>query len=314
MRKPHLLGIGGAHIDRRGVMSAGYIYGASVPGIMIEEAGGGVFNALRAAVQFQITATLLSARGADAAGDLVSQELARTGIEDMSSIFLDRTTASYTALLERNGDVIAALADMSIYETALPRQIGRRKTREAIAASDAVLIDANMPEDAIIKLLALCGGKPVFALAISPAKAVRLRPVLHHLSCLFLNQREARAILGITADDSQTESASLINRLVAAGITRCVLTNGMGEVYYADNGHIAAISPPKVANITDVTGAGDALCGATTAALLTQKTMREAVRYGLAAAALTVQSAKASADLSDHTKIEHMFKHMHTTI
>ena len=143
----------------------------------------------------------LSARGGDAQGEAVSQAILTAGLEDLSSTFLDRRTATYTAILDRSGDVITALADMSIYETALPRQISRRKTRDAIAASDAVLADANMPADSIRRLLALAAGKPIFMIAISPAKVVRLRGLLGGLHCLFMNMREAKALAGTGPQD-----------------------------------------------------------------------------------------------------------------
>jgi pseudouridine kinase len=298
MRKPRLLGIGGAHIDRRGTMSAHYIYGASIPGRMMEEPGGGVFNALRAACQFQIDCALLSVRGGDAAGEIVANEMKRCGISDLSSTFLDRTTASYTALLTREGDVVAALADMSIYETALPRQITRRKTREAIAESDGILLDANMPGEAITRLIDRCKDKPIFAIAISPAKAVRLRPCLSAISCLFLNQREARAILGIS-EQGTMNSADLARGLVDKGVKRCVVTHGAKDVCLADANHLTMMTPPKLTKVVDVTGAGDALAGVTIAALLNNMAFETAVHHGLAAAALTVQSPCAAADFSD---------------
>lgn len=309
MIRPFLLGIGGAHIDRRGTMSADYIYGASIPGQMIEEAGGGVLNALRTAAQFQIECTLLSVRGGDAAGEMVASELKRAGIADLSSIFLDRATASYTALLERNGNVIAALADMSIYDAALPRQISRRKTRDAIAQSDAILIDANMPENAITHLLLRCEDKPVYALAISPAKAVRLRTGLHRLAGLFLNQREAAAILAIEGN-AANHSMDLASKLMEAGLKCCVVTNGADDVCVAHGSTIAMIAPPKTDNVVDVTGAGDAMAGAIIAALLNKMELSHALKHGLAAAALTVQTAKVRADLSDSQNFARMLTRM----
>jgi sugar/nucleoside kinase (ribokinase family) len=310
MRKPRLFGLGGAHIDRRGVMQANYIYGASIPGQMIEETGGGVFNALRVATQFYVDCSLLSVRGGDAAGEIVAQEAKRAGITDLSSVFLDRTTASYTALLTQEGDVVAALADMSIYESALPRQIARRQTREAIAASDAVLIDANMPEAAITRLIERCADKPVFALAISPAKAVRLRPVLEKLSCLFLNQREARAILGIDDGAAPTLGTELAMALTQRGVARFVMTNGADAVCVADNDRVITLSPPKARSVVDVTGAGDALTGATIAALLNNVAFADAVCHGLAAAAITVESAQACADFSDKSQMAALLAQM----
>jgi pseudouridine kinase len=299
MIRPKLLGIGGAHIDRRGTMAADYIYGASVPGQIMEEAGGGVFNALRTACQFDVNCAMLSVRGGDAAGDAVAAEMKRAGILDLSAVFLDRTTASYTALLTRDGDVIAALADMSIYETALPRQISRSKTRAAIQDSDAILIDANMPEDGISRLLQRCVDKPVYALAVSPAKAVRLRAVLSQLTCLFLNHSEAKAILAMTDNDAPVHSLDLTQALKKIGVKRCVLTDGSDHVCVLDGASISMIAPPKTDLVVDVTGAGDAMAGATIAALLAKADLWNAVQTGLAAATVTVETRHASADFSD---------------
>ena len=306
MTKPKLLGIGGAHIDRRGTMAGEYIYGASVPGQIIEEPGGGVFNALRTARQFHIDCAMLSVRGGDAAGDAVAAEMKRAGISDLSSVFLDRTTASYTALLTREGDVIAALADMSIYETALPRQISRSKTRAAIQASDAVLIDANMPEDSIGRLMQHCLDRPVYALAVSPAKAVRLRAGLSQLACLFLNQREAKAILTMPDNNAPLHSLDLAQALYLAGVKRCVLTNGADSVCVLDGPSISMIAPPKTDQVIDVTGAGDAMAGAIIAALLQNEDLLSAVQAGLAAATVTVETRHASADFSDRKRFNQL--------
>lgn len=41
-----------------------------------------------------------------------------------------------------------------------------------------------------MRLMHLAAGKPVYALAISPAKSVRLRPVMERLAGLYLNKRK----------------------------------------------------------------------------------------------------------------------------
>jgi pseudouridine kinase len=309
MRRPKLLGIGGAHIDRRGLMTSDYIRGASIPGKMMEDTGGGMFNALRVAVQFGVSASMISVRGGDAAGDIVAAEIRRAGIEDLSSVFLDRTTASYTALLDRHGDVVAALADMEIYEKALPRQISRRKTRDAIADADALLIDANMPEESIVRLMYLAAGKPVYALAISPAKSVRLRPVLERLAGLYLNKREARAILG-KAEDDKSGALVLAEGLGALGLQRAILTDGADAVCVMVNGETGLLQPPKPDHVEDVTGAGDALAGASLAALMSGKTIDHAVAQGLAAASATVESAKSIADFSSKSRFDALLQQM----
>src|SRR5262245_27574176 len=177
--RPKLLAVGGAHVDRRGQVSGIFVPGASNPGTMKEDVGGGVFNALRNAVQRSVDASLMSLRGADSAGENVARAISEAKVRDLSAVFLDRATPSYTALIDRDGEVLAGLADMQLYELAFAKQLRRSKAREEVAAADAILTDANLPADALGRLAGLAAGKPLFAIAISPAKAVRLSGVLN---------------------------------------------------------------------------------------------------------------------------------------
>lgn len=292
---PRLFGVGGAHIDRRGRLAVAHVAGASNPGSMAEDVGGGAFNALRAAMQRGVAASLLSVRGGDLAGETVARVVAQSGVEDLSAVFLDRATASYTALLDEDGDLITALADMGLYEIAFPRQVRRAKVRHAIAQCDALLSDANLPAGALATLLGHASGKPAFAIAISPAKVVRLEGLLDRVSCLFMNRREAAKLAGTTPDAA---GASLVASLRVAGLRSGVITAGSGAVVAFDAGDVLAIAPPAPRMLRDVTGAGDALAGATIAALMHGRPFAEALREGVAAAVLTIESSKAAADLS----------------
>jgi pseudouridine kinase len=284
-----ILGIGGAHIDRRGQMAVDFVPGASNPGTMREDVGGGTFNALRNAVQRGVDGRLLSVRGGDAAGEIVARAIAAAGIKDLSVTFLDRRTPSYTALLDRQGDVIAALADMGLYELALGKQLRRASVRSAVADADAIFTDANLSADALARIPKLAGEKPVFAIAISPAKVSRLRAILPALSCLFLNMREAGALTGLGPD-----APALLGALKALGLRRAVLSSGPGPVAALDGETLFSITPPAPRGITDVTGAGDALAGAAAAALMRDVAFADAVREGMAAALLALESADAA--------------------
>jgi sugar/nucleoside kinase (ribokinase family) len=285
--KPKLFAAGGAHIDRRGRISGAYVAGASNPGIMREEAGGGAFNALRNAVGRGCAGTLLSTRGGDMAGEAVARAVREAGIADLSATFLDRATPSYTAFVEANGDVVAGLADMGLYDLAFAKLIGRRAIRDVIAEADAVLCDANLPEPALARLAGLAGAHPLFAVAVSPAKAVRLKPILSRIACLFMNRREAAALSGGRADD---DPEGLARTLAASGLASGVISAGKDSVVAFDAAGAFAIDPPSPRRTADSTGAGDALAGATVAALLHGSGLREAVREGLAAALLTIET------------------------
>lgn len=293
---PRILGIGAAHIDRRGRMSGPYQPAASNPGTMHEEAGGAVFNAVRTVVQRGVGAGLVAAIGGDAAGRTVEASLAEYGVANHCGVFLDRATASYTAFLDDQGDLVAGLADMDIHETALPRLLRRKAVTDLAANAHGMLIDANMPEDGIKRAVDLADGKPVYAIAVSIAKVVRYRPVLPRLACLFMNRREAAAL---TRSGDGEKNSLVVAGLREAGLESAMITDGASVLHAFDRECIWALDPPAIDQITDVTGAGDALAGAASAAMLQGRTVPEAMREGTAAALCAIASTSAAPDLKD---------------
>ncbi len=291
-----ILGIGAAHIDRRGKMTGQYRPGVSNPGHMREEAGGATLNGLRTMVQRGVQADIVSAIGGDAGAVAVEMTLGDFGIGNHCGVFLDRATASYTAFLDRNGDLIAGLADMDIHETALPRLLKRSSVAGLAAAADALLIDANIPQDAVGSAIALAKGKPVYAIAVSPSKVVRLRDAFDLLSCLFMNRSEAAALTGLPIEAEASAMAKVLREL---GLRKGVITDGSSPLTAYEHGTMWILDPPRVETVADVTGAGDSFAGAAIASLINGKAMTEALREGVATSVCAISSPSAVPNLSE---------------
>ncbi|HBT67431.1 MAG TPA: carbohydrate kinase, partial [Agrobacterium sp.] len=240
---------------------------------------------------------IIAPRGGDVTGEAVAEAARQAGVEDTPFTFLDRRTPSYTAILERNGNLVIALADMDLYKLFTPRRLKVRAVREAITASDFLLCDANLPEDTLtaLGLVARACEKPLAAIAISPAKAVKLKGALADIDMLFMNEAEARALTGQTAANVRDWPEILRKAGLAGGI----VTRGASEVVAFKGTETAILHPPLIREVKDVTGAGDAMASGYLAAIAGGKTIAEALRLGAAAAAITVQSPFATAqDLS----------------
>ncbi|MEA3534978.1 carbohydrate kinase family protein [Rhizobium sp. CC-YZS058] len=307
-----VLVIGGAHIDRRGRISGDTAIGSSNPGSWFEEAGGGGFNAARNLARLgrpepdsadgaaesdrsierltlaPLEVAMVAPRGGDAEGEAVAAAAQAAGVEDCPFTFLDRRTPSYTAILERDGNLVVALADMALYTLFSPRRLQQRALRERIAAADLVLLDANLPSETLRAALqaAKAAGAITAAIAISPAKVERLVPHLQHLDWLFLNESEAAAVCGARADTA----ADWASRLAAAGLGGAVVTRGSREAVILSAAGWFAVTPPNLPELSDVTGAGDALAAGVLAGLLSGHQPGEALRLGVAAAGITVRS------------------------
>lgn len=134
----------------------------------------------------------------------------------------------------------------------------------------------------------------MFAIAISPAKVIRMAGVLTNIACLFMNKREAASLCGIDNAGITDTIGSLRDKGLASG----VITAGREAAIGFDAGGAFSIQPPPARKVADVTGAGDALAGATVAAMMKGHDLRDALREGLAAAMLTVETQASVADFS----------------
>lgn len=288
---------GGAHIDRRGRISGSTAPGASNPGTWFEEAGGGGFNAARNLSRLGHCVTMIGPRGGDAAGDIVAAAAEAAGVIDRPFIFLDRKTPSYTAILENDGNLVIALADMDLYALFTPRRLQQRATREIATASELVLMDANLPPETLASLLGSAGtDKRLRAgIAVSPAKVVRYRECLAGLDFLFMNEAEARALTG--AEPATAEEWPLLLR--SAGLSGGVVTRGSRAAVAFDREGACLGRPPALPALADVTGAGDALASGFLSARLAGGDICACLRHGIAAAVIALHSPLAvSEDLS----------------
>ncbi|WEX75925.1 carbohydrate kinase family protein [Sinorhizobium numidicum] len=302
MKEREIAVFGGAHVDRRGRISGATVLGASNPGTWFEEAGGGGFNAARNLARLGHRVRMISPRGGDAADDIVAAAAAAAGVIDCPFIFLDRKTPSYTAILESDGNLVIALADMDLYALFSPRRLQQRAMREMLAASDLVLMDANLPEETLAALTdtASRGDRLVAGIAVSPAKVVRFRECLSGLSFLFMNEAEARALTG--AEVSEADEWPALLR--AAGLAGGVVTRGDRAAVAFDRSGTCLAIPPALPALADVTGAGDALASGFLAARLSGLDVAACLRHGIAAAGITLRSPFAASEEMSASNIE----------
>lgn len=279
---------GGAHIDRRARISGTTVPGASNPGTWFEEAGGGGFNAARNLARLGLDVRMISPRGGDAAGETVALAAQHAGVIDRPFTFLDRKTPSYTAILENDGNLVIALADMDLYRLFSPRRLQQRATREVLSGSDLVVTDANLPAETVAALIrkAASESKITAGIAISPAKVVRFNTCLADLGFLFMNEAEARALTGKDAEDATKWPAILRS----AGLDGGVITRGSKPAIAFKDSQVVTVAPPALDRLGDVTGAGDALAAGFLSAFLDGQPLDTCLRTGVAAAVITVGS------------------------
>ncbi len=284
---------GGATIDRIAETAAPPVMGASNPGHVRRLPGGVGFNVATIVARLGIAARLVTRVGADPDGEAIIAACAAAGVDTSGvGISADKPTAGYHAAFDDRGELIIGIADMDVCAELTPAAIG---PAVASGGDDFWVVDANLPEETLTVLVeqAAAAGTPVAALAVSPVKAVRLAPILDRLTFLFANRREAAALTG--QDPNRAGSATaLAAELSRTRMTRIVVTAGGEPVIAARAGETRAFIPLKAA-VRAVNGAGDSFAAGTIAAMTEGRSLNDAIRSGLAAAALTIEHGSVAA-------------------
>jgi pseudouridine kinase len=289
--------IGGIDIDRKARVADKARPGTSNPVNVTSCPGGVVGNIARSLARLGCRVSLFSILGNDAVGDRLLRDLESDGV-DPSAVArsANHPTASYTAVLEPDGQLFIGLADMDVFEELDPDWSDRIVNR--IAQCSLWIVDTNLPAPTIERLLKTHkGNATVLVDPISIAKSVRIRSALGAVDVLFPNRNELAELTCQTVKtrDEITRAAAEIRRL---GVGTVVVTLGEDGVYLNDvrGGRFLPAIPAE--SVRDVTGAGDALVAGYAYGLIAAENHEPAL-YGLAAASLTLETDQSvAADLN----------------
>ena len=295
--------VGAANIDIGGFPRGRVTLQDSNPGRIVLSAGGVGRNIACNLARLGVETHLVAPLGTDAFADIVRSDCARAGVDTgLCYTFPGAASSSYLYIADLNGDMQMAVNDMDICLRMTPEALSDRL--DALNAMDAVVLDANLPEETIAWLAAQVRA-PLTADAVSAAKARRLLGALPGLRMLKPNALEAEVLTGLPVHDPASAEAAA-RRLVAMGVRQVCITLGERGACCADSSGVQYL-PCMPVQLTNATGAGDAFTAALVWAGLDGRSLIDAVRAGMAAAALTVESEQTvNPELSEQALLKRM--------
>ena len=292
--------VGGANIDVKARSAEAIMLHTSNPGTSQLTAGGVGRNIAENLARLGTATTFVSAVGTDSLGDHLLTTTADAGV-DLRFVSRAGTTGTYTALLDRDGELVAAVADMAACDAITTEVV--LEAKEAIAEASLLVLDGNLPAATIADTAELAAdlGVRVVVDPVSAPKAARLLPALSPGRPVWMVTPD-RSELGALSNQpvqSRDEVAAAVASLHGLGIEIVWARLGLEGSYLS--GPFGRVWLDVVeTQVVDVTGAGDAMVAAFCHFELLGVDLREAARLGHAAAALTVGSHHTVVpDLSD---------------
>ncbi|WP_028116647.1 ribokinase [Ferrimonas senticii] len=248
-------------------------------------AGGKGANQAVAAAKLGADVAMIGCVGSDAIGAQMVAEFAETGMDTAGiSAVAGESTGLAMIYVEQSGENRIGIwpgANAALNNEVVDAQRGQ------IEASELLLMQLETPVESLVyaaEIAKAAGTKVV--LNPAPAKALP-EALLRNVDIITPNETEAQLLTGIAIDTLEDAERAANQLHQQFGIELVLITLGKRGVWLSQSGQGQRIEG-FVVNAIDTTAAGDTFNGGFVTAMLEGKSLVEAVRFGQAAAALSV--------------------------
>jgi ribokinase len=261
--------------------------------------GGKGANQAVAAARAGARVTLVGNIGRDPFGDAAIQQLQRERI-DTRFIVRSKTSPSGVALIlvDARGENLIGVAPGSNLELS-PRDV--RAAESAICAARCVVVQLEVSMAAVREAMKLARRHHV-PIVLNPAPAQKVpTTLLRQAKFLTPNESELAALTDQpTRTKSQIERGA--GRLHSVGVQHVLVTCGARGVCWCSETGTCWFPVPRVKAV-DTVGAGDCFSGALATAIAEGRTVEDAIRFAVAAAAISVTRAGAQPSMPRRREI-----------
>ncbi|MDM5249463.1 carbohydrate kinase [Lysinibacillus sp. G4S2] len=282
--------IGGANLDRKFHVKGNVQFGTSNPASSSFSVGGVGRNIAENLGRLNHQVTLLTTAGKDADWQVIQEAsepfMNLRYVEQLP----DASTGSYTAVMDEQGELALAVANMEVYDLLLPSLL--KKHEAMLMNADCFIMDLNCPKETVayIQQVSIAREIPFVIVPVSSPKMNRLPDTLQGVTWFICNTDEAETIVGHKIENAAHYEKAL-QQLLTLGAEHVIITAGSKGVYAASTttkpNHFAAKAIEK---IEDVTGAGDAFVSAVIHSWLTGQSFATCIDAGLTNAKNTLAS------------------------
>jgi len=247
-------------------------------------AGGKGANQAVAAARAGGDVTFIARIGDDMFGQQAKDGFVKDNI-DVDHVLSDKDAPSGVALIfvgedGQNSIAVASGANANLS----PSDV--QAASDAISTSDILIMQLETPLETVQKAASIASDNGVKVI-LNPAPAQALSDdILRHVSILTPNESESELLTGIKVE-TEKDAAAAADALMAKGIETVIVTMGPKGAFVATADSKELVGGFSVKAV-DATAAGDVFNGTLAVAIAEGKSLKKAVSFANAAAALSV--------------------------
>lgn len=253
-KEPYLLVFGASVVDVFGFSKASYRPYNSTPGHVKISFGGVCRNIAENMARVGVNTNFMSILGNDEHGKSIVEHSKKIGYHmDDSMVIEGGSTPTYLAILDENGEMVSAIADM--------KSIGAMNTdfidskREIFENAEYTVLDSDNPE-IMEYLLKNFKDKTNFILdPVSAEKASWVKHLIKDFHTIKPNRHEAEILAGFPITDTD-DLIKASNYFLGLGIKKVFISLDADGIFYNDGVSCGKIKATEV-DVKNVTGAGD---------------------------------------------------------
>ena len=274
-------GIGGANVDVHGKSAQPIVLRDSNPGALHLSVGGVCRNVCDNLCRLGESVTFLGAVGEDAFGAMLLGSFRALGMDTAHlAVLPGKRTSSYVSLLDSEGDMLAAMSDMSIVKELDASFVAARMP--AFAQARACVADANLSFEALSYLASHCP-VPIMFDPVSTAWAKAAAPLAGAFHTLKPNLLELEALTGLRVTGDASLKAAC-GALLKSGAKQIYVSLGKDGVWYQNSGGLSLYKKSRPFPVRNATGAGDATMAGIVYAWLHGLSPDDSLNFALGAA------------------------------
>ena len=259
--------------------------------------GGKGANQAVASARLGTNVSMLGRVGKDNFGDFLLDNLKQNNVDSTLIQRDDASTGTAIIVVDANGQnsiILSAGANGKVNAVDV--------NRASFSDYNLLLLQLEIPTPVVLSA-AQRAHESGLRVILNPAPAKELLNELISLTDFLIpNETELSLLTGLSVNDMNSREQAA-RALLARGAKNVIVTLGSNGALIVTNSLVQHVESHKV-NVVDTTAAGDAFIGGFATALLQDKSLEEAVRYGCACGALATTKFGAQPSLPTKEEVE----------